>query len=72
MLRTGVEGSQRSGPLANNFFCVFPALLQHSPPPPPVLLFIAPERDFLCCFFVKMTGPNRINKAPIFTWLLAG
>lgn len=31
---------------------------------PPILPL---ERGFLCCLFVKMTGPNRINKAPIFT-----
>ncbi len=61
-----VKGSQ------NNFSNVVPALLHHSPPPPPLLHSLPLEQDFLGCFFVKMTGPNRINKAPIFTWVLAG
>ncbi len=72
MLCAGVEGSRGSGPVANNFSHVFPTLPHRPPPPPPLLPSLTLERDFLRCFFVKMTGPNRINKAPIFTWLLAG
>lgn len=72
MLCAGVKGSRRSEPVANNFSRVFAAVANCCPPPSSLLHSLTLERDFLCCFFVKMTGPNRINKAPIFTWLLAG
>lgn len=63
VLCAGVQQGCHSSPLST-------PSLPTSPSPP-----FSPRSEassFLCCFFVKMTGPNRINKAPIFTWLLAG
>lgn len=69
VLCAGVEGPQRSAPVVNNSIHVFLAPPNRSPHQ---LHSLALERDFLSRLFVKMTDPNRINKASIFTWLLAG
>ena len=68
MLCAGVQGSRRSERVANNFSHVSAAVPKM---PPASATVFRRNKISSATSFVKTRDPKKINKAPIFSWLLA-